>query len=124
MNRPQLDAHFQGVAPTLRGAPLTRRQFLGALFGYLAFLAISLSMLNVMGDLARPFFHRVLPAVAFTVGRVGFASLYFAGFAGLLCTTLLGIRFLSDNLLREMVEVKRLRRVDGDPDPTAKSDRT
>lgn len=41
-SRPEMDNVMQGIAPQLKGAPLTRRVFVTHLFGYLAFMSIFL----------------------------------------------------------------------------------
>jgi len=87
-SRPEMDDIMKGVAPELKGAPLTRRVFVTHLFGYLAFMSIFLYFLGgiaKMINLTTPLAHHVVLALEF---------IYLALLFNILFVTSLGLFYM------------------------------
>nr|DAF87112.1 MAG TPA: hypothetical protein [Phage sp. ctHEp8] len=87
-SRPEMDNVMQGIAPQLKGKPLTRRVFVTHLFGYLAFMSIFLYFLGgiaKMINLTTPLAHYLVLALEF---------IYLALLFNILFVTSLGLFYM------------------------------
>ena len=120
-NRPGMDELMENP-PELEGGKLSRRRFLAFLFGYLAFLSIAIYVAGALTRIYAPSIVELLgPGLLLQGARVAFVAVYGFAMANLLSTTLLGIYFLTDRIIRNRPEV---RPVDGTPQPRPLGRRT
>lgn len=94
-----MDKYMDGIPPKLKGVPLTRRNFLTYLFGYLAFMSILMYFVGGFIQLSASSisfwctgFHSSIKAILVTV--------YLFVICNILTTTVLGMHFLIDKIHR------------------------
>lgn len=92
-----MDDVMTGVPPTLRGKSLTRRKFLTYLFGYLAFLSITLYFIGGAMQLSSSSIKEMhFASVSYVKNICLFVYIFFVG--NILSTTALGMFFMIDKM--------------------------
>lgn len=115
-NQKNMDHRMEGESPSLtvewkggkREEKLTRRRFLCFLFGYLSFLSIFVYFGGVAANLLAQAVLNVLPIAAVFWVKWFFVSVYLFVVYNLICTTLLGLYYMTERIHRpksEFVEV-------------------
>ncbi|AZZ75294.1 hypothetical protein CCX46_09070 [Pseudomonas sp. RU47] len=111
-NQKNMDLRMAGESPTLtvewmgikREEKLSRRRFLCFLFGYLSFLSIFLYFGGVGANLlAQPILSSI-PATAIFWVKWSFVSVYLFIIYNLICTTLLGLYYMTERIHRPEAE--------------------
>ena len=87
-SRPEMDNVMQGIAPQLKGKPLTRRVFVTHLFGYLAFMSIFLYFVGGIAKMINP----TTPLAHYLVLALEF--IYLALLFNILFVTSLGLFYM------------------------------
>jgi hypothetical protein len=96
--RASLDKPMEGTTPQLRGKPLTRRQFVCYLFGYLAILSFVLFLIAVIAQIIAPSLHLLFSEKwLWWVKAIG-GSIFAFGFWNMMITTMLGVYFLVERV--------------------------
>lgn len=112
-NQKNMDLRMAGESPTLtvewmgvkREEKLSRRRFLCFLFGYLSFLSIFLYFGGVGANLlAQPLLSFIPSTVAFWI-KWTFVSIYLFILYNLICTTLLGLYYMTERIHRPESEI-------------------
>lgn len=113
-----MDAVMDGVAPTLRGKKLTRRRFLTYLFGYLAFISISLYFLGGAVQLTSTSI-KELHLSQYSILKNTCLFIYLTFVFNILSTTALGMFFMIDKMHEEKPEliIPEANKVDNDDHP-------
>jgi cation transporter-like permease len=110
-NQKNMDLPMQGDAPTLTfkrnhkttTEKLTRRRFLSFLFGYLSFLSIILFFGGIAANVVAP--HTVVAAGKYApLIKWSFSAVYMFVIYNLLCTTLLGLYYMTERIHRAEAE--------------------
>lgn len=109
---PGLDEQMKGTPPTLRNSegvdvPLTRRQFLRELFGFLVLLSLALYIYGLLAAVLRPIAGPILPELVRDIFRVAFCSTYVFLALNLLTATLLGLYFLTSRIGSDRAVIER-----------------
>jgi len=107
-NQKNMDLRMAGDSPTLtvewKGRrleeQLTRRRFLCFLFGYLSFLSIFVYFGGVGANLIAPPLVAALPKDYLFFVKWGFVSVYLLVVYNLICTTLLGLYYMTERIHR------------------------
>jgi len=124
-NQKNMDVRMAGDSPTLtvewKGRrleeQLTRRRFLCFLFGYLSFLSIFVYFGGVGANLiAQPLVTVVPKAYMFWV-KWGFVSIYLFVVYNLICTTLLGLYYMTERIHRPESEFVESKNQPAQPEP-------
>lgn len=96
--RPTLDMPMEGTPPELAGRPLTRRQYVCYLFGYLALVAFTLFIVLVAAEALAPSIKIVVAKEYLSwVRNILIVPLAFV-FWNMMITTMLGVYFLVDKV--------------------------
>lgn len=112
-NQKNMDLRMAGESPTLtvewmgikREEKLSRRRFLCFLFGYLSFLSIFLYFGGVGANLlAQPLLIFISSTAAFWI-KWTFVSVYLFILYNLICTTLLGLYYMTERIHRPEAEI-------------------
>lgn len=102
--RENLDKLMEGTSPTLKSRgqseplPLTRRQFVCYLFGYLAFIAFALFLSIVAAEILYPNLKLLLEPSWLPYVRFAASAIFMFVFWNMIVTTLLGIYFLVERV--------------------------
>lgn len=107
-NQKNMDHRMEGESPSLtvewkggkREEKLTRRRFLCFLFGYLSFLSIFVYFGGVAANLLAQAVLNALPPVAVFWVKWCFVSVYLFVVYNLICTTLLGLYYMTERIHR------------------------
>lgn len=107
-NQKNMDERMAGESPSLtvdwKGRrveeKLTRRRFLCFLFGYLAFLSIFLYFSGVAANLLSQPIVKIIPSEAIFWIKWSFVSVYLFVVYNLICTTLLGLYYMTERIHR------------------------
>ncbi len=113
-NKPSLDTLMAGEPPTLwvqrSGyfvlARLTRRQFVCYLFGYLSFVSMALFLIIAGLNAARPSIWLIPQSDWYTWSKAAMVCLGSFVLWNMICTTLLGLYYLSERIHREADQPK------------------
>ncbi len=108
-NKEGMDELMSGKPPKLliwlRGTTviieLTRRRFLSLLFGYLAFLSISMYFLGGAANLIAPGIINLIPSFLHICTKWFFILIYLTVTSNLIVTTLLGLYYMCDRIHRD-----------------------
>ncbi|MDH0447248.1 hypothetical protein [Shewanella sp. GD04112] len=98
-NKAGMDDPMSGQPPTLYGKPLTRRNFLTYLFGYLAFMSIFMYFAGGFVQLAGKSILQIA-AEFHELTKYIFVAVYMVFICNILTTTALGMHFLIDRVHR------------------------
>ena len=95
-DRPEMDNIMEGIPPTLHKLPLTRRQFLCYLFGYLSFVTINIILIS---DTMNVFSVDIINLISTnTFIYILIFTPYFFLITNIFITLFLGLSFLTENI--------------------------
>jgi hypothetical protein len=94
---PRLDTIERGIHLTIE---LTRRRFLCMMFGYLAFLSLSLYLIGIWAILSVDSIKAIFPFSWYSPLRNLFVLSYLVIFSNMIVTTLLGLYYMADRIHR------------------------
>ncbi len=112
VERKALDAPMLGTPPTLGGKPLSRRQFVCFLFGYLSMVAFVLYMASIVAEVVAPSLRAAVSPYHLGWLRTGLGSIYAFVFWNMATTTMLGIWFLIERVPMTMPEANARQTID------------
>ena len=95
-----MDDKLDGKSVTLNGKPVSRRQFLTYLFGYLAYMSILMYFAGGFAQLAHSSLSTWLSEMNQLI-KPTIVFCYFFFIFNILCTTVLGMHFMIDRIHRE-----------------------